>query len=38
VTFLISHPRVVTVINVLIMAFGISGLSFLPVQRSSRRH
>ena len=38
VTFLISHPRVVTVINMLIMVSGFSGLSFLPVLRSPRRH
>ena len=38
VTFLIDHPRVVTMINVLIMVSGISGLGFLPVQRPSRRH
>jgi len=38
VTFLISHPRVVTVINILIMVSGLSGLSFQPVYRSARRH
>jgi multidrug efflux pump subunit AcrB len=37
VTFLISHPRVVTVINILIMVSGLSGLSFLPVHRSAQR-
>lgn len=37
-TFLIAHSRVVTLINVLIMVGGISGLSFFPVERPSRRH
>jgi hypothetical protein len=38
VTFLIDHPRVVTMINVLIMVSSISGVGFLPVQRSGRGH
>jgi len=38
VTLLIDHPRVATMINVLIMVSGISGLTFLPVQRPSRKH
>jgi len=35
-TFLIDHPRVITMINVLIMVSGISRASFLPRQQFGR--
>ena len=38
VTFLIDHPRVVTMINVLIMLSGVQGLGFLPKVQPAQRH